>query len=380
MLLASSKPVRIPTLNQKEIDMSKLPNTRITPIMRLRTLLSPLLLIAIAALGVNTVDACTRVVYQGPNGTIITARSMDWNEDMGTNLWIFPSGMERNGEVGPNSLKWTSKFGSVIATGYDSASTDGMNEKGLVANLLWLAESEYGVWDQKKAGLTISAWVQYVLDSYSTVDEAVKGLSKEEFTIVTGSTPGRTSLATLHLAISDATGDNAIFEYIGGKLVIHHNRSYQVMTNSPIFEKQLALNEYWKQIGGTVMLPGTNRAADRFVRASFYINAIPQTEDTRVAIASVFSVIRNASVPFGISTPGQPNISSTRWRTVADQKNKIYFFESALTPNTFWVEFKGIDFSSTGKVKKLSISNNETYSGNTADKFVETKPFRFQGL
>jgi choloylglycine hydrolase len=99
-----------------------------------------------------------------------------------------------------------------------------------------------------------------------------------------------------------------------------------------------------------------------------------------VAVASVFSVIRNASVPFGISTPGQPNISSTRWRTVADQKNKIYFFESALTPNTFWVEFKGIDFSRTGKVKKLSISNNETYSGNTADKFVETKPFRFQGL
>ena len=128
------------------------------------------------------------------------------------------------------------------------------------------------------------------------------------------------------------------------------------------------------------MLPGTNRAADRFVRASFYIHAIPQTDDARVAIASVFSVIRNVSVPFGISTPGQPNISSTRWRTVADHKNRIYFFESALTPNTFWVEFKDIDFSKTGKVKKLSISNGEVYSGNTADKFVEAKPFKFQGL
>jgi len=67
----------------------------------------------------NNSFACTRVVYQGPNGTIITARSMDWKEDMGTNLWIFPIGMERNGEVGPNSLKWTSKYGSVIATAYD---------------------------------------------------------------------------------------------------------------------------------------------------------------------------------------------------------------------------------------------------------------------
>jgi choloylglycine hydrolase len=305
---------------------------------------------------------------------------MDWKEDMATNLWIFPAGMERNGEVGPNSLKWTSKYGSVIASAYDVASTDGMNEKGLVANLLWLAESEYGVWDQKKPGLSIAAWVQYVLDTYSTVDEAVKGLSKEEFTIITDNTPGQSTLATLHLAISDESGDNAIFEYIGGKLVIHHDRSYQVMTNSPTYEKQLALNEYWKEIGGTVMLPGTNRAADRFVRASFYINAIEQTDNARIAIASVFSVIRNCSVPFGISTPGQPNISSTRWRTVSDHKNKVYFFESALTPNTFWVSLKDIDFSKNGKVKKLSISNNETYSGNAADKFLETTPFKFQGI
>ena len=350
------------------------------PILKPKSLFRFLLFPAIAALSLNPIHACSRVVYQGPKGTIITARSMDWNEDMKSNLWIFPAGMERSGEAGPNSFKWTSKFGSVIATAYDCSSSDGMNEKGLAANLLWLAESEYETWNQKKAGLSIAAWVQYVLDSYATVGEAVLGLSKQEFVVVTGETPGRNSLATLHLAISDPTGDNAIFEYIGGKLVIHHNRSYQVMTNSPIFEKQLALNEYWKTIGGTTMLPGTNRAADRFVRASFYIHAIPQTDDARVAIASVFSVIRNVSVPFGISTPGQPNISSTRWRTVADHKNRIYFFESALTPNTFWVEFKDIDFSKTGKVKKLSISNGEVYSGNTADKFVEAKPFKFQGL
>lgn len=69
------------------------------------------------------------------------------------------------------------------------------------------------------------------------------------------------------------------------------------MTNSPTFDKQLALNEYWTQIGGTVMLPGTNRASDRFARAAFYANAIPKSEDPVEAIASVFSVIRNVSVP-----------------------------------------------------------------------------------
>lgn len=92
------------------------------------------------------------------------------------------------------------------------------------------------------------------------------------------------------------------------------------MTNSPTFDQQLAINQYWNGIPGTIMLPGTNRAADRYVRASYYINAIPQTSDLRTSIASVFSVIRNCSVPFGISSEAEPNISSTRWRSVADQK------------------------------------------------------------
>ena len=58
-----------------------------------------------------------------------------------------------------------------------------------------------------------------------------------------------------------------------------------------------------------------------------------------------FSVIRNVSVPFGLNTEEEPNISSTRWRTVVDHKRQIYFFESALTPNIFWVDLKKVDFS-----------------------------------
>jgi len=325
-------------------------------------------------------DACTRVVYKGPEATVLTARSMDWSEDVQTNLWIFPRGMQRNGEVGNLSLKWTSSYGSIVATGYDISTTDGMNEKGLVANVLWLAESQYPVWDLKKPGLSIAAWAQYVLDNFASVSEAVTELEKESFTIVTSNVPGQSRLTTLHLSISDATGDNAILQYIDGKLVIHHDTSYVVMTNSPIYEKQLALNEYWREIGGTTMLPGTNRAADRFVRASFYIKAIPQTSDSRLAVASVFSVIRNCSVPYGISTPGQPNISSTRWRVLADHKNKVYYYESALTPNTFWVDLKKIDFSSKGSVKKLNMTRNETYAGEVSGSFVNTPPFKFEGI
>lgn len=329
-------------------------------------------------------SACTRLVYLGPNGNIVTARSMDWKSDVATNLWILPRGTKRSGEAGPNSIEWTSKYGSVVATGYDVSTTDGVNEAGLNANVLWLAESEYPKFEKgSKPGLTIAAWAQYVLDNFATVAEAVAALEKEPFTVVTANVPGEDRLTTLHLSMSDASGDSAIIEYIAGKQVIHHDRKYQVMTNSPIFEQQLALNTYWQQISGTVMLPGTNRASDRFARASFYVNAIPKDEDPNRALASVFSVIRNVSVPYGLTTPNEPNISSTRWRTVVDHKRKLYFFESALTPNTFWADLKMIDFSKeTGTVKKLDLGRNQdhTYSGNATSAFKNSAPFKFLGL
>ncbi|MCG8275686.1 linear amide C-N hydrolase [Stenotrophomonas sp. NLF4-10] len=328
-------------------------------------------------------DACTRFVYRGAGNEVITGRSMDYKVDTGTHLWMFPRGMQRTGEAGANSLRWTSRYGSVIASAYDIATTDGMNEAGLVANLLWLAESEYPDRDSGKPGLSISAWTQYMLDNFASVDEAVKALADEPFTLITDSPPGEQRLATLHLSLSDASGDSAIIEYIKGKQVIHHGRDYQVMTNSPIFEEQLALNEYWRAIGGTVMLPGTNRAADRFARASFYVNAIPKSADPVESVASAFGVIRNVSVPYGITTPDQPNIASTRWRSVADQTRRLYFFESALAPNVFWVDLKKIDFSpETGRTRRLDLGQYQRtiHSGEANAQFEETAPFRFLGV
>lgn len=330
----------------------------------------------------NEAFACTRVVYHGLNGTVITARSMDWKDDIPANLWVFPRGMERNGEVGTTSVKWKSKYGSLITSSWDIVASDGMNEMGLVGNLLWLVESKYPEFEKDKntAGISISLWLQYVLDNFSTVDEAVTALSKEEFVIVSSNIPGTDKFATVHLSISDKTGDSAIFEYIDGKLVIHHDKAYATMTNSPTFEEQLAINSYWKGIPGTIMLPGTNRAADRFVRASYYIDAIPKTDNIRVAIPSVFSVIRNCSVPLGISSVTEPNISSTRWRTVADQKNLVYYFDNVLNPNVVWVEFNKIDFSEKANVKKLSLDNNENFAGESSMSFKSAQPFKFAGI
>jgi choloylglycine hydrolase len=307
---------------------------------------------------------------------------MDFSTEIPANLWIFPRGMKRNGEVGPNSLEWTSKYGSLAASSWDIATADGMNEKGLVANMLWLVESEYPVFNKNgnRKGMAISLWAQYMLDQFATVAEAVDAMRSASFDIVSDFIPGTDKFTTVHLSLSDAAGDNAIFEYIKGKLVIHHNLSYTVMTNDPPYEQQLAIAKYWENVPGKVFLPGAVTPSDRFVRASFFLKSIPQTDNTRIAVASVFSVIRNVSVPYGFAIEGFPNLSTTRWRVVADQKNLVYYFETALTPNTFWVDVKKCDFSEKAAVRKLDLSNNRTYAGETSSSFAIAKPFTFIGL
>lgn len=339
--------------------------------------LAPIACIMVAAAAVTgKADACTRAVYLGPDNMIVTGRTMDWKEDPQSNIYFFPRGMERRGGKTDNTIKWTSVYGSVVTAGYDIGVCDGMNEKGLVANLLFLAESDYHRPDDKRPVMGLSIWTQYVLDNFATVDEAVEVLGKEVFRIDDPDLPNGAK-STLHLSISDPTGNSAIFEYINGNLVIHHGRDCQVMTNSPTYDKQQTLDDYWEQIGGLVMLPGTNRASDRFVRASFYIKALPQTADYRQAVAGVFSVMRNVSVPLGISIPSQPNIASTRWRTVADQKNRVYYFESTLSPDIFWIDLNALDFSADKSVRKLTLTNGEIYSGDAAAKMQDAEPLSF---
>lgn len=339
--------------------------------------LAPIACIMVAAAAVTgKSDACTRAVYLGPDNMIVTGRTMDWKEDPQSNIYFFPRGMERRGGKTDNTVKWTSVYGSVVTAGYDIGVCDGMNEKGLVANLLFLAESDYHRPDDKRPVMGLSIWTQYVLDNFATVDEAVEVLGKEVFRIDDPDLPNGAK-STLHLSISDSTGNSAIFEYINGNLVIHHGRDCQVMTNSPTYDKQQTLDDYWEQIGGLVMLPGTNRASDRFVRASFYIKALPQTADYRQAVAGVFSVMRNVSVPLGISIPSQPNIASTRWRTVADQKNRVYYFESTLSPDIFWIDLNALDFSADKSVRKLTLTNGEIYSGDAAVKMQDAESLSF---
>lgn len=329
-----------------------------------------------------TSEACTRAVYLGPDDRILTGRSMDWKLPMTSNLWAFPRGMDRDGAAGERSASWTSRYGSLVLTGYDIATADGMNEAGLVVNLHWEVEATYPEDDGVTPRISLSIFPQYVLDKYATVAEAVRDLRENPIQVAGGEVPvgppGRA--ATVHLSISDATGDSAIVEFVDGEMTIWHSRSYQVMTNEPTYDKQLAVLEYWDDVNPREFMPGTVRASDRFMRASFYINAVEQTADPRRAAAAVFSVIRQTSVPWGISISDQPNLSTTRWRVVADHKARRYYVESIISPSIFWVDLDDLDLSESASVMKidLGVDIERVLSGESSSAFETAKPFKFQ--
>lgn len=316
-------------------------------------------------------EGCSRVTYTGPQNTVVIGRTMDWMEDLKTDLWSFPAGMKRRGGSGSSSSEWTSKYGSVIASGYDLGATDGINVKGLVANLLYLATADYGSASQNQKTLSVFNWAQYVLDNYATVEEAVNEYGKQDFhmeaqLLPNGVFPG------VHLAIADAKGDNAIFEYIDGKLVVYHGKNFTVMTNEPPYEKQLALNEYWQGLKGC-FLPGTSDPSDRFVRASYYLNHAPMTSDVRSSLAIVFSIIRNVSQPIMKDSSDRPNQAATIWRTVADAKNIVYYFESVNKPNIFWVDLNKLNLDRGSQARKLPLAGGEMYIGDASAHFIDAR-------
>lgn len=342
------------------------------------TRFTSLVLIACACcMGIEEANACTRVVYAGENGNVATGRTLDWRTPIPTELYIMPRGIARESYDSDNSMHWISKYGSVVSVGYGMGVSEGLNEAGLAVNLLYLPGTIYTRENETRKTMSSSVWAQYMLDNFATVDEAVEQLRKDEFHIDAPAMPGG-SATTIHMAMSDSTGNNAIIEYINGELSLHVGKQYKVLTNLPTYDSQLAVNAYWEEIGGTHMLPGTNRSSDRFVRASFYVSVLPVTLSHNDALAGVFGIIRNCSVPMGISFPDSPEISTTQWRSVSDQKDMVYYFEMTLSPAVVWVDLRKADLRKGAPQRKLAItiSDKNILVGDVTAKFKATTPFK----
>lgn len=312
--------------------------------------------VALGAFSPQESEACTRVMFVGDSSIVITGRTLDWRTPIPTNLYVMPRGISRRSYDTDQSISWVSKYGSVVAVGYDAGVTEGMNEMGLVCNLLYLPGTFYAQPDDPRPYMSTALWASYVLDNFATTAEAVETLKKDEFQINAPAMPGG-SATTLHMVIGDNTGYSAIIEYIDGKLEVHEGYEYQVLTNAPPYEEQLAIAKYWETVGGMHMLPGTNRSQDRFSRATFYVHAIPKDSSHKTALAGVFGVIGNCAVPTGISVPEQPEISTTQWRSVSDQRDKVYYFKPTESPGIFWVDLHDFMLTPGSPIMKLDVAN-----------------------
>lgn len=326
---------------------------------------------------------CTRVIWPDAGDAVLVGRNMDFHKDLMTNLWAQPRGVTRDDGVS-GKLTWTSKYGSVIATAFDIISVDGINEAGLAGHVLWLAESTYGVPDDSRTQLSQAAWLQYFLDNFATVAEAVAWIADTDVQVVQLDDPTGGNPPTVHLALDDATGDSAIIEYVDGQPKVYHSKDYRVMTNSPTFDQQLELVKNFEGLGGTEVLPGSTLAADRFARASFYAARLPPPSGQVAAIASMFSVIRNAAQPFRTPDPGKPDASQTIWQVVLDLTNKRFVYESTTRPNIVWVDLADLDFSVGSPQLKLDLNSSLAVeggiAGNVGSEFKDLGPMTFLSL
>jgi len=338
--------------------------------------------IAVVLIGVlfaTPAEPCSRILWNDNGRAVIVGRNMDWFEDIRSNMWILPRGMERNGLTETNPLRWTSKYGSVIITAYDVGTADGINEKGLAGHMLYLPETSVGSRDESLPGLSMSMWVQYYLDQFATVEEAVKSFESQPFQLRMATEPSSGKPATVHIALNDAKGDSAVIECIEGAVKIYHDRRHVVMTNQPSFDKQLENLRQYRGFGGDKRLPGTHEPADRFVRGAYYVKNLPKPTSDREAIAAMMSVMRNVSAPFGVADPERPNVSTTVWRTVTDLTNGVLYYDSVFSPQVFWVDTKKVNFEADQPVRKLTLVDNFEHSGEVSGQFTRAEMFKFLG-
>lgn len=323
--------------------------------------------------------ACSRVLSNDNGRVVLVGQTLDLFRDPGTNIWVFPKGIKRNGLTSKNPLTWVSKYGSLVLPVFDIVTSSGFNEKGFAVNLLYLGSAEFGDRDESVPGLSISLWGQFFLDNFASVAEALQYVRSNPMQVQLFVTPdGQTGGG--HLALADAGGDSGIIEYIDGKLHIWHDRGMKVMTNDPTIDKQLAHMKQYRGFGGLRPLPaGNSSPAHRFVRAASFLAELPKPETDEEAATGLFNVLRNISVKIKDVDPSRRRLSfGTHWRAVADLTRRVLYYESAHGSTVLRVRFDHFDVKENAPVMKLNLVNSEYHDGDASEGFKQSKPFEFR--
>lgn len=320
-------------------------------------------------------DACTRVIYQGQDDIFVVARSLDWKTPIPTNLYVYPRGMKKTSHNLPGALEWTSKYGAVYAVGYDGGITEGMNEKGLVVNGLFCKGTVYeNDSTRNRPPMSLAMFVAWLLDNNATTDECVEVLREHNFNI-SGATFDGGTVSALHWGITDPSGKTAILEFDHGDIKIYEPGDILAMTNDPQWPSMKAIVEYWNGVGGRNMLPGTVKSPDRCVRANYFAHNVEAVADPAVAVSIARSILVNACVPYLYSVEGEPNLSSTQWRSYADLKNRRFYFDIVTNLGVYYIDLQKCDLRKGASVLKLDTSRYKELAGEANHWLEKSKPF-----
>jgi len=139
-----------------------------------------------------------------------------------------------NGEF-DTTQNWVSKYGSITFSIFGKDFADGgLNEAGLYIQEMTLVKGELPKTSELPF-MYMSLWMQYQLDTVTTVREVLESLSS--LTIDGWS---------WHFFVTDATGNRASIDWIAGVPIVHEGASmpYPVMTNYSYEDELTKLGNY----------------------------------------------------------------------------------------------------------------------------------------
>ena len=279
------------------------------------------------------------------NGEVLFGKNYDWMVGEGLIL-VNKRGVEKSAAARgrANPARWVSKYGSITFNQYGRENpSGGMNEAGLVIELMWHAEAEY----PKNSAPTVGTleWIQYQLDRSSTVNEVISNSEKVRID----------SVIPLHYLVSDKAGNTATIEFLKGKLLAHVGKTLTVsaLTNDS-YEKSV------KYAGATLFENArSNSSLDRFVRAAHRTAEFErQAKTEQQAVSYAFEILSN------VAQPGY-----TQWSIVYDQKRARIYFRTLQSPQIKMIDATAFDYSCVSEVKMFDANAKE--AGDVTAKFAD---------
>lgn len=333
-----------------------------------------------AALAITDASACSRITFVDAENTVVTGRTMDWSVDDDVVLRLMPRGVERKSKAKEAPASWRSEYGSVIAISFGTSLNSGMNEKGLVIDTLWLDVTNYGERKNGQKSVVGNEFPLYVLDNFANVEEVVNAFESGKVHIQQDKVPGTDKDLKIHFILTDKTGDNAVVEYVDGKMHVYRQKGRVAMTNDPTYEKMREIETQFRKKGMLMNMPGSPLAVDRYLRAVAWSDQVAadaaQDVNKTPTATKVLSIMRAVSTPLGVSDKVSPENCSTLWRAMADPVHGLFWIDSSFNLGVFSVDFSKLDFGGDEKilpVRKLPLEA----AGDASERFELVEPLRF---